>query len=244
MTVTKFNQDMINDFLKKIQSTQINNKSYLYVYYKNLIKQSYIFDKLKRYVFDMKKYKNQIIKVNKPTLPKYYKNYTVATFSCTSHNIDSDDYHHHDDDSDDHDGDDDDSDDHDGDDDDSDDHDDNQESTEIDISELLLDTYQLDLHHNTNTILNWVGKTTEVKNYALLYQNEPILYFNNKEKAVKYMRHIAIMIIEQLNVLNYPQQFRLQKITNGYKIQRCLWDILFSLHINVSTITLHPIFEI
>lgn len=118
-------------------------------------------------------------------------------------------------------------------------------SSELDISDQLDDNWNLEkLSSNSDTILTWLENDKKIAHYALSYDGDPILYFNDIEKAQKYLKYISAMLIEKLKVLHFPDYFRLTKIDGGYQIDKCIWDILFPIYIRFSKIILTPIFEI
>jgi len=210
----------LNALLQKLvtrQSVEIDCIEHL-VYFNNLYKKHNVFTEFKQSYASAKKYNNRIIKVSKPKLPPVvFDHYTLLSYlAYTPCPCDSDD----------------------GD-------EESDTDSELDTSELTDDNWDIDgLSKNCTTILTWLATSTAVKHYALSYDGEPILYFNNQEKATTYIKHISVMIIEKLNVVNSPYQFRLTKIENGYQIEKCIWDLFFPIYINYSKIILVPIFEI
>jgi len=210
----------LNELLQKLvtrQSVDIDCTEHL-IYFNNLYKKHNVFAEFKQSYTRAKKYHNRIIKVSKPKLsPVVFDHYSLLSYLAdTPCSCDSDE-------------------------------DDTESDTdsELDTSELVDDSWDVDgLSKNCTTILTWLATSTDVKHYALSYDGEPILYFNNQEKATTYIKHISVMIIEKLNVVNSPYQFRLTKIENGYQIEKCIWDLFFPIYINYSKIILVPIFEI
>ena len=217
---TKFEQDTeINQLAISIfnnQSKEIN-ETISCDYLNKLITKSMSFSMLKTSMIDSKNYKKRIIKVAKPKVKTTLDNYMLcSSITCNPYIEISDD----------------------------DTSDDDTSEGEIDVSNLRSDKYITNLSHNSNKILHWIGHSKNKPYYVIMYNNEPCLQFSDKEKASIYIKHIATMVIEQLCSDHNNRIFKLEKIPNGYNIQKCIWNFLLPIYINVSTITLHKIFEI
>jgi len=219
--VSIINDSDIDCLLQKVvlmQRTE-TSESYSLTYFADLYRKRSLFNKFKQSHIDRITYKNKIIKVKKPRGKlSLYDQYTIASsLGCASYSFDSDD--------------------------DSDDS--STTDSELDISELSDDNWEINkLSDNSDTILSWLENDRHIKNYVLSYDGDPIIYFNDIEKAQIYLKHISTMVVEKLKVTHFPDNFRLTKIDDGYQIDICIWSILIPIYIKYSKIILVPIFEI
>ena len=101
-------------------------------------------------------------------------------------------------------------------------------------------TYQ----YETLKVLNWIDHKPKTNKLVLSIDSVPILYFNNETRAEKYLKHLAMMIIRKAHVHQFPYTFKLENTSRGYKISKCILNIIFPIYIEFCNITLTPIFEI
>jgi len=222
--VSLIDDDGLNCLLQKIVQMQIGidgdeqNVGQSQLYFADLYSKHIQFSKFKQsYLDHVRKltYENKIIKVKKPKIhASLYDQYTIISSLGCGAGLVDSD-------------------------------DESTTDSELDISELSDDNWKLDkLSYNSNTILSWLENEKNIKSYALSFDGDAILYFNDIEKAEKYIKYISAMLIEKFKVLHFPNNFRLTKIDNGYQIDKCIWNILIPIYIKYSKIILVPIFEI
>ena len=119
-----------------------------------------------------------------------------------------------------------------------------QHDKEFDISVLDHTWDYTTYQYETLKVLNWLDHNPKTNKLVLSIDSVPILYFNNETRAEKYLKHLAMMIIRKAHVHQFPYTFKLENTSRGYKISKCIFNILFPIYIEFCNITLTPIFEI
>ena len=122
---------------------------------------------------------------------------------------------------------------------------DSDSDSDFDTSEYNNDTWELQNTNTTNTILRWIGYKNNADNtYLLTIDKQPILYFSDRNKIELYMKNISLMIMRKFEEKDPISSFKMEKTDKGYRISKCIFNILIKLYINYCNIEMHTIFKI